>query len=92
MIKVAYPRMSIGGFLKTLTTDDGTVTRRADYHGSKVIPTRVRKYLLLCDIVNELKWSITKSDLSSYFFYQITDSRVNNTTSMLQSLICLLIN
>jgi hypothetical protein len=47
--------------------------------------------MLLCGIVNELKKSIAKSDLLSYFFCQATDSRINNATAVLRGLLFLLI-
>jgi hypothetical protein len=48
------------------------------------------KTMLLCGIVNELKKSIAKSNLLSYFFCQATDSRINNATAVLRGLIYLL--
>ncbi|KAI9777861.1 MAG: hypothetical protein M1839_008538 [Geoglossum umbratile] len=48
------------------------------------------KTMLLCGIVNELKRSIAKTDLLSYFFCQATDSRINNATAVLRGLIYLL--
>jgi NACHT domain/Heterokaryon incompatibility protein (HET) len=50
------------------------------------------KTMLLCGIVNELKKSITKSDLLSYFFCQATDSRINNAVAVLRGLIYLLVD
>ncbi|OCL04248.1 beta transducin-like protein HET-E2C*40 [Glonium stellatum] len=50
------------------------------------------KTMLLCGIINELKKSIAKSDLLSYFFCQATDSRVNNATAVLRGLIYLLVS
>src|SRR5438045_9271179 len=48
--------------------------------------------MLLCGIINELKKSIAKTDLLSYFFYQATDSRINNATAVLRGLVYLLID
>jgi hypothetical protein len=48
--------------------------------------------MLLCDIINELKKSIAKTDLLSYFFCQVIDSRIDNTTAVLRGLIYLLID
>ena len=48
--------------------------------------------MLLYSIVNELKKSIAKIELLSYFFYQATDSRINNAITVLRSLIYLLID
>jgi hypothetical protein len=48
--------------------------------------------MLLCGIINELKKSIAKSVLLSYFFYQAIDSRINYATVILQGLTYLLIN
>ncbi|KAF2184954.1 NACHT-domain-containing protein [Zopfia rhizophila CBS 207.26] len=50
------------------------------------------KTMLLCGIVNELKKSIAKTDLLSYFFCQATDSRINNATAVLRGLLYLLVN
>jgi hypothetical protein len=49
------------------------------------------KTMLLCGIINELKNSIAKSSLLSYFFCQATDSRINNATAVLRGLIYLLV-
>jgi hypothetical protein len=48
--------------------------------------------MLLCGIANELKKSIPKSDLISYFFCQAADSRINSATAVLRSLIYLLVD
>ncbi|KAF2189151.1 WD40 repeat-like protein, partial [Zopfia rhizophila CBS 207.26] len=48
------------------------------------------KTMLLCGIVNELKKSMAKTDLLSYFFCQATDSRINNATGVLRGLLYLL--
>ncbi|OAT05042.1 hypothetical protein BDBG_16392 [Blastomyces gilchristii SLH14081] len=45
------------------------------------------KTMLVCGIVDELKESIGKSKLLSFFFCQATDSRINNATAVLRSLI-----
>ena len=50
------------------------------------------KTMLLCGIINEIKKSIPKSDLLSYFFCQATDSRINNATAVLRGLIYMLVN
>ncbi|KAH8586363.1 hypothetical protein B0O99DRAFT_493091, partial [Bisporella sp. PMI_857] len=50
------------------------------------------KTMLLCGIINELKRFIANSDLLSYFFYQATDSRINNATAMLRGLIYMLVD
>jgi hypothetical protein len=47
--------------------------------------------MLLCGIVNELKKSMAKTDLLSYFFCQATDSRINNATAVLRGLVFLLV-
>ncbi|PVH71050.1 HET-domain-containing protein [Cadophora sp. DSE1049] len=50
------------------------------------------KTMLLCGIINKLKKFIPKLTLLSFFFYQATDSRINNATAVLRGLIYLLIN
>src|SRR5436190_18803003 len=50
------------------------------------------KTMLLCGIVNELKKSIARTDLLSYFFCQATDSRINSATAVLRGLVYLLVN
>ncbi|ERF75779.1 Vegetative incompatibility protein HET-E-1 [Endocarpon pusillum Z07020] len=50
------------------------------------------KTMLLCGIVNELKKSMFKSDLLSYFFCQATDSRINNAIAVLRGLLYLIID
>src|SRR5207248_2000523 len=50
------------------------------------------KTMLLCGIVNELKKSMAKTDLLSYFFCQATDSRINNATAVLRGLLYLLVD
>ncbi len=50
------------------------------------------KTMLLCGIINELKKSIPKSTLLSYFFCQATNSRINHATAVLRGLIYLLVN
>jgi hypothetical protein len=47
--------------------------------------------MLLCGIVNELKKSVAKTDLLSYFFCQATDSRINNPIAVLRGLVYLLV-
>jgi len=50
------------------------------------------KTMLLCGIINELKKSMAKTDLLSYFFCQATDSRINHTTAVLRGLVYLLVD
>jgi NACHT domain/Heterokaryon incompatibility protein (HET) len=50
------------------------------------------KTMLLCGIVNELKISMAKTELLSYFFCQATDSRINNATAVLRGLLYLLVD
>ncbi|KAG9229631.1 hypothetical protein BJ875DRAFT_499792 [Amylocarpus encephaloides] len=50
------------------------------------------KTMLLCGVINELKKSVAKSTLLSYFFCQATDSRINNATAVLRGLIYLLVD
>jgi NACHT domain/Heterokaryon incompatibility protein (HET) len=50
------------------------------------------KTMLLCGIANELKKSMVKTDLLSYFFCQATDSRINNATAVLRGLVYLLVD
>jgi hypothetical protein len=50
------------------------------------------KTMLLCGIINELKQSVVKTTLLSYFFCQATDSRINNATAVLRGLIYMLVN
>jgi hypothetical protein len=50
------------------------------------------KTMLLCGIINELKKSIARTDLLSYFFCQATDSRINSATAVLRGLLFLLVN
>jgi len=50
------------------------------------------KTMLLCGIINELNKSMTKTDQLSYFFCQVTDSRLNNATAMLRGLLYFLID
>jgi archaellum biogenesis ATPase FlaH len=50
------------------------------------------KTMLLCGIINELKTSISETDLLSYFFCQAIDSRINNATAVLRGLLYLLID
>ncbi|KAI9778784.1 MAG: hypothetical protein M1839_007874 [Geoglossum umbratile] len=50
------------------------------------------KTMLLCGIVNELKKSMAKTELLSYFFCQATDSRINNATAVLRGLLYLLVD
>ncbi|KAF7506294.1 Vegetative incompatibility protein HET-E-1 [Endocarpon pusillum] len=48
--------------------------------------------MLLCGIIDELKKSMAKTDLLSYFFCQATDSRLNSATAVLRGLIYLLVD
>ncbi|KAF2785655.1 beta transducin-like protein HET-D2Y, partial [Melanomma pulvis-pyrius CBS 109.77] len=50
------------------------------------------KTMLLCGIVNELRDSIAKTDILSYFFCQAADSRINSATAVLRGLLFLLVN
>jgi len=50
------------------------------------------KTMLLYGIVNELKKSMAKTNTLSYFFCQATDSRINNVTAVLRSLVYLLVD
>ena len=50
------------------------------------------KTMLLCGIINELKMSMPKSHLLSYFFCQATDSRINNAVAVLRGLLFMLVN
>jgi hypothetical protein len=50
------------------------------------------KTMLLCGIINELKASIARTDLLSYFFCQATDARINNATAVLRGLVYLLVD
>jgi hypothetical protein len=50
------------------------------------------KTMLLCGIINEIKKSLPKSDLLSYFFCQETDFRINNAIAVLRGLIYMLVN
>jgi hypothetical protein len=50
------------------------------------------KTMLLCGVVNELKKSLAKTDLLSYFFCQATDTRINNATAVLRGLLYLLVD
>ncbi|XTI86758.1 hypothetical protein V2W45_1509518, partial [Cenococcum geophilum] len=50
------------------------------------------KTMLLCGIINELKKSIAKTHLLSFFYCQATDSRINSATAVLRGLLYLLID
>jgi hypothetical protein len=50
------------------------------------------KTMLLCGIVNELKKSLAKRDLLSYFFCQAADARINNATAVLRGLLYVLVD
>ncbi|KAL1597266.1 hypothetical protein SLS60_008850 [Paraconiothyrium brasiliense] len=49
------------------------------------------KTMLLCGIVNELKKSLEKTELLSYFFCQATDARINSATAVLRGLLYMLV-
>ncbi|RDA90315.1 hypothetical protein CP533_0394 [Ophiocordyceps camponoti-saundersi (nom. inval.)] len=49
------------------------------------------KTMLLCGIIDELRTSIHSRELLSYFFCQVTDSRINTATSVLRGLIYMLV-
>jgi uncharacterized delta-60 repeat protein len=48
------------------------------------------KTMLLCGIINELKKSMAKTELLSYFFCQATDLKINNATAVLRGLVYML--
>jgi hypothetical protein len=48
--------------------------------------------MLLYGIVNELKKSIARTDLLSYFFCQATDLRINKATAVLRGLVYMLLD
>ena len=50
------------------------------------------KTMLLCGIVNELQEPSFHSGISSFFFCQATDSRINSATAVLRGLIFLLVD
>ncbi|KAF7513224.1 hypothetical protein GJ744_010620 [Endocarpon pusillum] len=50
------------------------------------------KTMLLCGIINELKESIARTSLLSYFFCQATDPRINNAIAVLRGLMYLLVD
>ncbi|KIW24860.1 uncharacterized protein PV07_10547 [Cladophialophora immunda] len=50
------------------------------------------KTMLLCGIINQLRSSMPKSHLLSYFFCQATDSRINNAVAVLRGLLFLLVD
>ena len=50
------------------------------------------KTMLLCGIINELTRSTAESHLLAFFYFQATDSRINNATAVLRSLLYLLID
>jgi hypothetical protein len=49
------------------------------------------KTMLLCGIIDELKKSISKTDLLSYFFCQATHSQLNSATAVLRGLLLMLV-
>ena len=49
------------------------------------------KTMLLCGIINQLKKSMARRAILSYFFCQATDSRINNATAILRGLVYMLI-
>jgi hypothetical protein len=50
------------------------------------------KTMLLCGIINELRGSLPKTALLSYFFCQATDLRINSATAVLRGLLYMLID
>jgi hypothetical protein len=50
------------------------------------------KTMLLCGIINELKRTIAKTNLLSFFFCEETDSRNNNAVAVLRGLLYLLVD
>jgi hypothetical protein len=50
------------------------------------------KTMLLCGIIDELRNSMAKTNLLSYFFCQATDSRINNSTAILRGLLYMLVS
>jgi hypothetical protein len=50
------------------------------------------KTMLLSEVINQLKRSMPKSTLVSYFFCQATDRRINYATAVLRGLVYLLVN
>ncbi|KAH8668676.1 beta transducin-like protein HET-E2C*4 [Xylariales sp. PMI_506] len=50
------------------------------------------KTMLVCGIINELKKSIPKNHMLSYFFCQATDGRTNTASAVLRGLLFLLIH
>ena len=49
------------------------------------------KTMLVCGIVNELKSTLPRADLLSYFFCQASNSQLNNATVVLRGLVYLLV-
>jgi hypothetical protein len=49
------------------------------------------KTMLLCGLINELKKSMNKTSLLSFFFCQATDLRINNAIAVLRGLVYLLV-
>jgi hypothetical protein len=50
------------------------------------------KTMLLCGIINELRSSMSRTALLSYFFCQATDSRINSATAVLRGLLYMLVD
>ncbi|PSN58949.1 hypothetical protein BS50DRAFT_682534 [Corynespora cassiicola Philippines] len=50
------------------------------------------KTMLLCGIADELRKSMASTDLLSFFFFQATDSRINNATAVLRGLLYMLVD
>jgi hypothetical protein len=50
------------------------------------------KTMLLCGIIDELRSSMSRTALLSYFFCQATDSRINSATAVLRGLLYMLVN
>jgi hypothetical protein len=49
------------------------------------------KTMLLCGVIDELQQSTGATDLLSYFFFQASDSRINNANAALRGLIYVLV-
>lgn len=48
--------------------------------------------MLLCGIINELTRLTAKTHLLAFFYYQVTNSRINNATAVLRGLLYLLVD
>ena len=50
------------------------------------------KTMLLCGIINELTRPTAETHLLAFFYFQATDSRINNATAVLRGLLYLLVD